>query len=219
MEKKFMRNKTKKITALVAATTILCSVIAFASGSEMISSFVKPNRNIKNAEIGSVSKETKNISALKSSASAATATQSVQPMLEEGGQATELTISENNQVNEEKSIPNSTNSAPKVPDNLFASKLRLMAKSNDSVVKSRNHTAEDVEAYRLEKLNRLKEKYPAEYELMCQKSELDSFYYVNLLEMIDYWEIADVNAYIDTFIKDGRAGLTQYQTKRRGGNE
>jgi hypothetical protein len=76
-------------------------------------------------------------------------------------------------------------------------------------------SADEMGQYRAGKLAALSVKYPDEYEYITSRGDIEPFFYVDLLERVDYWLISDLEEYIDAYAVDGFDGLDDFHTEKR----
>ena len=188
-----MKKISKNFLALILVFVITSGIIAIASGNGTIA-LLRPETKIVNTELNTNLSKNKHNSAKEN-----TTISSDDDMI--------IQKSDKHQLFEEREIAEIEE--PTIYSNTEERKAQLNKKTSGGkpIAERKEPTSEEIGTHRASQLQTLTEKYPKEFELISSNTEIDPFFYVNLLEMLDYWQIDDVESYINIFIKDGMAGL------------
>ena len=198
-----MNKNIRKILSIIIIFTVICSIltISYAAVSENYSRILNNDGFNKLEKLG----KTDNSNLQTKSAT--------------------LQLSAND--DEQQSMQVSAENAGIIPESENAESYQIPSKplilKNNGIMKAMStenvdktvavdYTADEITAHRQEKLEKLQEKYPTEYQYIISKTEIDPYFYVSLLERIDLWEISDLEEYIDEYIVNGFDGLEQYHT-------
>ena len=201
-----MNRNIKKILSIILVFTTICSILTISYASGAINAITKPIVNIID-----------NI-----------APQAITRMSSNSENDSEAITMSENTVDTLGKIEAASDSGritatkpPKAQTMSIASTDSTNSAEQEPIISEKTEmTTAEITSFRTEKLQALTTKYPNEYTLLTEKSEIEADYYVNLLEMYDFWEIEDFDSYLDSFISDGFSGLEAHHvTPRERSNE
>ena len=199
-----MNKNIRKILSIIIVFTVICSIltISYAAVSENYSRMLDNNGFNKLEKLG------KTNNSIAQTRSAATLEQS----------NNEESQSIQNPVENSIDIPTNANTESyQIPNgtvNLRNNNTIGLMSANDKIDASASldYTEEQISQHRAEKLAKLQEKYPTEYQYIISITDIDPYFYVSLLERIDMWVISDLEEYISEYLENGLDGLEQYHT-------